>query len=239
MRLLCFGDSYAVHSNITPEQLAQGCVPSWCDLVAAELNCPVISRGVNGTSPQELLYQLINWQDWRQGDRVICLYTRNIRYSISPNTPSLHSITDIFDSFKEEIWGRLGDFYTSDNPYAAGDNYQYINLSQPRWDRILHAYKLYAAFLNNSYHQRLQHEINLLALDRLADREGVKFYLKYCFADTALEHDNLNIELKHLQYIPGAAELFSDEIMGVTPNTNHFTHKTAPIFAKHITEAIV
>ena len=245
MRLLCFGDSFAAESDISSEQQLNGKPPSWCDLLSKRLVASdLVVRGVRGTGPTELLHQLLTWNNWQQGDIVIMMFSSVGRFCISPYTPGLHfqhymgDSVGVFDADKSLQQYILKEKTMQETRGA--EDLQLINLTSGKWQRLLRAYDMYEAYLNNEYRKDITHRALLLALEGIAaNNTQAKFYLKYCFDSEIEQHNKFGIKLNYIKLLAGSAWSMTDEPSGpeghpAENHTNHFTASTVDNFVEYL-----
>lgn len=224
MRLLCFGDSFAATGYINPKDIANGRPASWMDLLAARLGAELIVKGVPATGPLELIHHLSDWDDFRETDIVITIFSRPTRYSLTPTSPGLCTLTRSVD-------------HTSLD-YDELKNKYFENYSASELKRLLQVYQWHQLYLENPYRTNIIHRTALLALDAIAERQPSKFFMKYSFQSEVNNHKHLGIEPKYFKYLSGSCFSVCGEETPDQLTTNHFVADKVEPFVDYMYENI-
>lgn len=224
MRLLCFGDSFAATGYITPEEIAAGRPASWMDLLAERLNAELIVKGIQGTGPLELIHHLNAWNDFRETDIVVTIFSRSTRFCLTPSTPALNTFTAPLD---------LEDL---DYDFLQANMFKDQTVAYVK--RVFQTYRWHSMYLDNEYRAETIHRSALLALDAIAERAPSKFFMKYSFHSEVINHDRLGIESKYFKYLPGACYSVTGDAPGRLI-TNHFVAEKVEPFVDYMYDNII
>lgn len=224
MRLLCFGDSFAATGYITPEEIAAGRPASWMDLLAERLNAELIVKGIQGTGPLELIHHLDEWNDFRETDIVVTIFSRPTRLCLTPTSPSMCSLT------------RNTDISSLDYEQIRNNIFKNHSVTEVR--RLIQVYQWHQLYLENPYRTATIHRSALLALDAIAERQKSKFFMKYSFDSEVNNHNRLGIEPKYFKYLSGSCFSVCGEETPEQPITNHFVADRVEPFVDYMYENI-
>lgn len=224
MRLLCFGDSFAATGYLTPKEIAAGRPASWMDLLADRLNAELIIKGIQGTGPLELIHHLNEWDDFRNTDVVITIFSRPSRLCLTSTTPSICSLT------------RNKDINSLDYEQIRNNIFKTRSVTEVK--RLLQVYQWHQLYLENPYRTNIIHKTALLALDAIAERQPSKFFMKYSFNSEVNNHNHLGIEPKYFKYLSGSCFSMCGEETPDQLTTNHFVADRVEPFVDYMYENI-